>query len=123
MQSKHRKQMSPAEIRYTETLVHGMTGWRFERDHMALRMAQKGVSEKDATLALKWGAVIRVQDDGRVLLRQVICGKGAVCVVADLVSRKMVTAWRNDSTDNHATLDMSEYTLKTNVITYLEGLQ
>ena len=122
MQSKHRKQMNEAEIQFAETLIHAMDGWRIESDHMNERMTQKGVSAKDATVALKWGKIIRVQDNGRVLLRQVISGS-AVCVVADLVDRKLVTAWRNDAADNHATLDLSEYTLKTNVITYLGSIQ
>lgn len=123
MQSKHRKQMTADEIEYVETLVHAIPAWDFTREHMVERMAQKGVSAKDAAITLKWGAVIRVQDDGRVLLRLMNGMRKGVCVVASLKDRTLVTAWYNKPTDQHATLDMSEYTLKVNVITYLRSIQ
>ena len=122
MQSKHRKQMSPTEILFTETLVHAIDGWDFTNDHMLTRMAQKGVSKKDAAITLKWGEVIRVQDDGRVLLRLMTGLRKGVCVVASLRDKRLVTAWYNHPKDNHKTLDMSEYTWRVDVVAYLRGL-
>ena len=123
MQSKHRKQMTADEIQYAETLVHAIDGWDFTDDHMLLRMEQKGVSKKDAAITLKWGAVIRVQNDGRILLRLMTGMRKGVCVVAHIPSRTLVTAWFNNPKDQHATLDMSEYTWRVNVVEYLGGIQ
>jgi hypothetical protein len=123
MQSKHRKQMTLAEIQYTETLVHAITDWRFDNPHLFERMMQKGVSKKDALLALKWGAVIRVQDDGRVLMRLMNGIRSGVCVVVSLITRTLVTAWFNRPTDHHATLNLSEYTMTQNVVDYLRSIQ
>jgi hypothetical protein len=123
MQSKHRKQMTAAEIQYTESLVHGIDTWCFDNDHLLARMEQKGVSKKDAAITLRWGAIIRVQDDGRVLLRLMNGMRKGVCVVVSLKDFTLVTAWYNKPTDQHTTLDMSEYTWKVNVIEYLRSIQ
>lgn len=123
MQSKHRKQMSQAEIDYAEMLVHAIDSWKFDNDHLMQRMQQKGISKKDALLALKWGAVIRVQDDGRVLMRLTQGTRSGVCVVASLKDHTLVTAWYNNPRDNHSTLDLSEYTWKANTTDFLRSIQ
>ena len=129
MLAKHRQQMSPAEISYAEQVVHSIDGWDFTDDHITLRMEQKGVSKKDAAVTLKCGEVIAVQSNGRVLMRLMwlpapfATTKVGTCVVVHLASRKLVTAWYNKPTDNHATLDLSQYTWKQDIVAYLRSIQ
>jgi predicted metalloenzyme YecM len=129
MLAKHRQQMSPAEITAAEQLVHSIDGWDFTDDHVVLRMGQKAVSKKDAAVTLKCGEVIAVQNNGRILMRLMrrpapfATTKVGTCVVVHIASRKLVTAWYNKPTDNHATLDLSQYAWQVNVIEYLRSIQ
>jgi hypothetical protein len=115
--------MSPAEITFTETLVHSIVDWSFENDHLLDRMLSKGVTKKDAAITCKWGEVIAVQSNGRIVLRLMKGMRKGVVIVVSLSDRMLVTAWYNKPTDNHATLDLSQYAWQVNVIEYLRSIQ
>ena len=121
--AKHRKQMSPAEIQYTETLVHSIDGWALTNDHMLAEMQKDCISKRDVAITAKWGEVIAVQSNGRIVLRLMTGMRKGVVVVLSLADRTFVTTWYNKPTDNHATLRLSEYTWKVNVIEYLRSIQ
>ena len=129
MQSKHRRQMSPEEIRFEESTVHAVDVWCFDNDHLLQRMAAKQISKKDAVLAAKHGEVIRVQDDGRVVMRLMrptppfAADRVGTVVCVSLLDKTIVTAWYNDPKDNHKTLRLREYTWRVNVIDYLRSIQ
>jgi hypothetical protein len=122
VERKHRTQFTEAEIVYTETLVHGIREWDFSKDHVLERMAEKKISKADLVNTLTWGEVIEVNDRGRVVLRLKNGKRKGVCVVASIADRVLVTAWYNKPTDNHATLNESEYQWKVDVIKYLRSL-
>lgn len=122
MQAKHRKQMTAEEIQHTEALVHAIDALDLTDDHAVLRMTQKGVTKKDVAITAKWGEVIAVQSDGRVVMRLMTGLRKGVVIVIQLASRRLVTAWYNSPTDQHATLRLSEYTWKVNVIEYLRSI-
>jgi hypothetical protein len=127
--SKHRRQMSPAEIRFAETTVHAVDTWCFDNDHLLQRMQQKQISKKDAVLAAKYGEVIRVQDDGRVVMRLMrptqpfATDKVGTVVCVSLLDKTIVTAWHNDPKDNHMSAGLDAYTWQVNVIEYLRSIQ
>jgi hypothetical protein len=114
-------QMSAAEIKFTETLTHGIDGWDFTDDHILERMEQKGVSKRDLAITLKWGEVIEVNDRGRVVMRLMTGMRKGVVAVVSIPDRSLVTGWFNKPSDNHKTIDMSEYAWKVNVVEYLRG--
>lgn len=123
MERKHRSQMSAEEIKYAETLVHSITEWNFAVDHVMDRMAEKKIKKQDAVNTLKYGDVIEVNDKGRLVMRLMKGMMKGTCVVVSVHDRVLVTAWFNKGSDNHKTLDKSEYTWKVNVIEYLKGLK
>lgn len=123
MERKHRIEMSKTEIVFAETLVRSINEWNFATDHAMERMEQKGVAKQDVLNTLKYGEVIEVNSYGRVVLRLTLKGKGACIVVVGLRDRALVTTWFNRATDNHKTLNVSEYGWKVNVIEFLRSIQ
>ena len=127
MDRKHRSQMSPAEINFTEKLVHGITEWNFAVDHILDRMAQKHITKQDVLDTLKHGEVVEVNSRGRVVLRLRVkynaTMKRGTCVVVSIANKVLVTAWFNNERDHHDTLDRSEYNWNVNVIEYLRSIQ
>jgi hypothetical protein len=130
MESKHRRQMSQDEIRFAERTIHAINDWRLEgNDHLNERMEEKGVSKKDALLALRCGEIIRVQDNGRVVMRLMrptqpfSSDRVGTCVCASLTDHTLVTAWYNEPTDNHDNLNISMYRWRVDVVEYLKTLR
>jgi hypothetical protein len=123
VERKHRSQMSAEEILFAETLVHSITEWNFAVDHIMDRMAEKKIKKQDAVNTLRYGDVIEVNDKGRVVMRLMKGMMKGTCVVASIHDRVLVTAWFNKGSDNHSTLNKSEYTWKVNVIEYLRRIQ
>ena len=126
MQSKHRKQMSQSEIEYAEMLVHAVDDWKFDVGHLFERMMEKGIRKKDAALALKFGEVIRVQSDGRVVMRLTEADEPdcliGTCVCADLKRHQLITVWYNEPDDTHSTLNLSKYRWKRNTTDFLRSI-
>jgi hypothetical protein len=123
VERKHRSQMSQEEILFAETLVHGITEWNFAVDHIMDRMAEKNIKKQDAVNTLRYGSVIEVNDKGRVVMRLMKGMMKGTCVVVSIHDRVLVTAWFNKGSDNHKTLNKSEYTWNVNTIEYLRRIQ
>jgi hypothetical protein len=123
MERKHREQMSPAEIEYSESLVHGITDWNLMTHHAAERMAEKHIAKQDVVNTLKYGAVIEVTSLGRIVVRLMKGKMKGTCAVVSPKDKTVVTVWYNRGSDNHSTIDMSQYGWDVNVITFLEKIQ
>jgi hypothetical protein len=114
--------MTAEQIVFTEALVHNMSEWNFAVDHVMQRMLEKKVTKDAAVNTLKYGEVIEVNDNGRVVMRLMKGLRAGTVVVVSIRDRVLVTAWYNSPKDNHKTLNLSEYTWKLDVIGYLKGL-
>jgi hypothetical protein len=123
LERKHRTAMSPAEIEYSETLVHGITEWNLMTHHAAERMEQKHIAKQSVVDTLKYGAVIEVNSLGRILIRLMKGKMKGTCVVVSPKDKSVVTVWYNRGNDNHATVDMSQYGWDVDVITFLRRAQ
>ena len=115
--------MSPAEITFAETLVHNMCEWNLATDHVVGRMKQKGIKKDAIVNTLKYGDVIEVADNGRVTLRLMKGMANGTCVVVSLRDKVVVTCWYNNPKDRHATLDLSDYTMTADVVTFLRSIK
>ena len=116
MQRKHRIQMNDSEIACAEFVAHATTGWTFgDNVHLFERLTSKRITRDEVIIALQSGDVIEVQDGGRIVLRS----GGGIAVVACLRTLTIVTTWRNDVDDTHATLDLSEYTWQIDLEVFL----
>ena len=106
---KHRKQMKPAEIEAVERLVNAQARWLIG-PHAAERMARKGVNQDQVLEVMQTGYVIEVnQNNDLCVVFRKEYDRFAVCVVASLRTRWVVTAWKNGAKDKHRTLDLSQY--------------
>ena len=119
---KHRQQMTPAEMQAAERLARSWAGRLSFVDHADERGAQKGVTPEEIRGAVLFGSVIEVHanaaPDCRAVLR-----RGEVCVVLSLCTGQVVTTWRNRKSDQHDTLDLSQYQWPVNVVALVSGLQ
>jgi hypothetical protein len=115
---KHRKQMSVAEIEYTESLVHSVTNWRTEvcRGHLLKR--GRTFTHEQIVNVMRTGWIVEVNSLGRVLMRD----STGLCVVVNVKARVAFTVWQNAPSDNHDNQSMGMYTWKVDVISYLRGL-
>ena len=114
---KHRKQMTSAEIEYTETLVHGITDWRSDvcRGHLIRR--GRNFTHEQMVNACRTGRVIEVNSLGRILMRDDL----GMCVVISVKDRVIFTAYANYPNDNHEGQSMDIYTFRVDVISYRKG--
>ena len=51
-----------------------------------------------------------IKDDVRVVLRKDM-DKKSLCMAVSLIFKEIITCWFNEQTDNHRTLNVSNYTL------------
>lgn len=94
--------------------------------HACDRMSQKQVSENDIRAMLTYCAIIEMHNDIvnelRVLVRGKVRGQ-FVCAVLSLTTGEIVTTYRNQAGDYHATLDRSVYTWTVSVFDALKQFQ
>jgi hypothetical protein len=109
---KHRIQMTEKEIATYELLTHRINpdAW-FVRRHTNERAIEKQIPIDVLPIVLTQGNVIEARPDGRVVMRHEM-GSNAYCVVANWRTKQVITTWRNDTRDNHKTLDLTLYTWK-----------
>lgn len=119
MLRKHRKQMTVPEIQALEAIVHGMPSWISKSQYLAGRQQERSISRLEVFKCLHYGSVIEYKDDGRVVMRNT----DGVCVVAHLATHTVVTAWYNDPSDQHWTLDLSQYRWNVNLMPYIRSAQ
>lgn len=76
--------------------------------HGRLRAEEKGITKEQLTGALQTGSLIEFHNERqtrRILLR----ATEGTCIVLDLDTRTLVTAYHNDPRDRHSTLRRNEY--------------
>src|ERR1700674_633204 len=101
MQRKHRKQMNAAEIQSVDSLVKAVTSW-VSKGHYETRSRERSISRLEVYRAISQGSCIEAKDDSRVVMRHA----DGICVVVEIPTRKVVTAWYNSPDDQHYTLDL-----------------
>jgi hypothetical protein len=82
-------------------------------NHMKHRMKQREITPYLIKETLKKYKVIELKSDYRVLLRSEKAfynNKYNLCMVVDLKSRNIVTAYLNNKNDNHETINSNRYT-------------
>ena len=116
MQRKHRKQMTVAEISSVESIVKSVPAWH-SQPYYAMRAQTRKIARFDVFRAIAYGQVIEAKDDGRAVMR----GQDGTCVVVSVPTRTVITVWYNDPSDNHYTLDLSQYTWYTDLTKWQEN--
>jgi transcription elongation factor len=115
---KHYTQMSEKEIRVISLLVKS-SNFKLN-DYSKFRMNERNVTVENLVSAIRKGEVIEVHNnvgsDIRVLLRD---DRGN-CAVVSLMDKKVVTCFKNNPNDNHATINRSLYTWNENLIPILK---
>lgn len=108
---RHRCQMRSCEIKAVEGVVNTQpcSSWVFG-PHSFSRMLAKDVTRDEVLSTLSTGYLIEINGnkDLCVVFRKEF-SHSAVCVVAALRNRWIVTVWRNPLEDVHDTLDTSKY--------------
>jgi len=119
---KHRKQMSPEEIELIESIVHSQIHWTGLGPHSTRMVQERQVPSKELFDVLKSGKVVEVNHtcDLCVVFRKDY-DDHASCVVVNLPTRWIVTTWRNNTNDQHRSLDMSQYTWKVDLLEKFKG--
>lgn len=86
-------------------------------------IAYRNISEQEVSEAIKDGMIIefhRKDGSNRVLIRYDKYGKTySTCVVVNLDSGKIITAYRNRVDDNHGRLNQMLYSRKYNLLQYI----
>jgi hypothetical protein len=114
---KHRVQMTAREREYAEFVAHSTAGWTLSNNvHLDGRMDSKRITRDEIIGALQGGQVIEVKDDNRIVMRS----DDGFVAVADVRTKTVVTAWFNAPSDNHRTLDLSEYTWQVDVTKFMK---
>lgn len=89
-------------------------------EHTVIRSKQKYISEKEIMECIQKGYLVefhQVKKQCRVLLR--LRRKNTtddVCVVVDILSGRIITAYTNNTNDKHSTLREEKYNSELNVI-------
>lgn len=117
---KHYSTMSGLEIWYLENIINQMGEYKIS-NHAKSRMKQKKISNKNIHRALKDFKIIeyhRKNGEDRVLIRS-NQGEFCICLVISINNSRIITAYKNDSTDNHYTIKWEEYS-NFNILDYIE---
>lgn len=93
-------------------------------EHSMDRLYQKYIYEDEVIETIKHGTIIElhiVNNSPRLLFRKQRSNQAKdICVVMDVLSGKVVTAFTNDSNDNHSTLREEIYNDELDVITIIQ---
>ena len=109
---KHVTQMHPSEKLAIKQYIASVTYWSgLQGAHITAKKSIRSVNDTEVLQALVHGDVIEAHynnaPDVRFVTRANISNR-AVCVCANTKGH-IVTAWVNNTTDNHRTLKSSEY--------------
>jgi hypothetical protein len=119
---KHINDMTFEDVGIIEILTNENT-FRFS-NYMLKTMNYREISKEDVLDTIKNGNVIELHiknNDIRVLKRSIKSYIGYdICVVYGLISKDIITCYKNTAGDNHSTLDLSLYQSDINVKKTLE---
>lgn len=115
---KHISQMHPAEIAALQILIKG--NFRLSR-HCIEKMKERRIRTESIKHTILEGNIIEYHlvngRQSRVLLRSRVPIRGQVtCVVVDIGTNYVVTAYKNWVTDKHKNLNMEEYDENLNIL-------
>lgn len=125
---KHYKQMSPSELETLRDAIDKLdkTTLADLQSYVLHRMSQRKLEKSDILNAIRGGRIIeahnKVRNDIRVVLRQETKRGFSVCVVVSLLKGSIITVYRNDNSDNHYTIDWSEYKWRANLVSEVKHL-
>lgn len=108
---KHRSQASPLEIQAIEKLVHATRGW-YISPHAVSRQKTRVFTWQDILDTLRAGDLIEVNQtpvDTRVVFRFDVDANASCCVCASIIKPLVISVWFNHPTDNHDTIDLTQY--------------
>ena len=93
-------------------------------DHSMDRLYQKWIFEDEVIDTIQKGDIVElhiVNNSPRLLIRKHRTNQAKdICVVLDVLSGKVITAYTNDSNDNHSTLREELYNDNLDVITIVQ---
>lgn len=119
--SKHDYSVLSGVMRYWARNTHRM---KPANNHVVDRIRQKHITMDEVLLAVAQGEYIEFHVYGnrpRVLVRHKRQNQSNdVCVVFDVKTGRIITAYTNDSSDNHKTLREELYNMELNVLTTLK---
>jgi hypothetical protein len=110
-----------------KTEIHNkLKGRQFNiTSHTIKRQKEKIITDDEIQRAISDCKIIEYhyKDGNRVLIRgRKSEGKYNICVVLDLDKNKVITAYDNESTDNHITLNTSKYISYINILNLLKSI-
>lgn len=119
-EKKHYLQMTNGEKRFINNKIKTITSYFFSK-HSEKRMEQKYISKYRIKRVLTFHDIVEFNfhnNDARVLLREIdlVGNRKSVCVVVSLITGNIITAYKNDSTDKHPTIDWSQYDATIDII-------
>lgn len=125
-QRKHYSQMTQSERMSIEAYAHGLATYRWQDNpHLIERQREKRITDAELILALRKGKVVEAHINNypeiRFVLRYIVNNR-AICVCASHHG-KVVTAWANNATDNHRTLDRTQYQWKEDLTRVFDTLK
>ena len=121
-------QMSLAEVLYIHsTHLNKVRDMRLTfKEHSMDRIKQKYIGKKEVIQAVKYGKPIEfhiVDNSPRVLFRwQRPNQTWDICVVVDILTGVIITAFTNHTNDTHETLHEEIYNVELDVIGIMKGL-
>jgi len=119
---KHRNQMTPMEKQEIYKALALCSCYRFTR-HSFDKKEQRGISNREIFRCIKYGDIIEfhyIKGQQRVLLRSnETVHNSNVCVVVDINTYEIVTAYRNTITDSHITLHTELYDSSYDLLSYI----
>lgn len=123
---KHINQMLSVEVQAITSRVQYLSAQRAFCDHSNGRMKNKNVSAREIETTLRYGQPVEVHaESGDLRAVITLCfgkPKVRVQVVLSLENGTVISTWKNDATDRHATLDKSLYGWQANVVEMLAAL-
>lgn len=113
---RHRCQMDAIEITSWESGVRQVWDWNLG-NYAAGRAAQRSISLEEIWETLASGYIVEINRNRNLcLVIRREFAKYAVCVVVVPSTKFIITVWKNDLFDTHASLDLSKYQLPSRLV-------
>lgn len=119
---KHFSMMNARELDVINTAIHNTNKYIVSK-HCKKRIAEKQINMDGIIKAIQHGKIIEyhyLDNSNRILLRsKEQYNNNHICVVIDIKSHEVITAYLNKTDDNHKTLFNFVYAGKYNILQYM----
>jgi hypothetical protein len=120
---KHISQMTRDEIEYLMSKIHGRTPIRLT-DYSQNKLKSRKIQIWQIRKAIETAELVEYHGVGRLSHRILIRGQenirgNALCLVLDIFSGELITAYFNKFNDHHSYLDKDKYDGELDVIRYI----